>query len=94
MPWRVWREWLQYAEVEPFGAESLGLRIGYAAAALASMWGKPKNRKAWKASDFMPDFQRAARKPTPDDLFAKMVMVTKLMGGRVIDKRGKRGKSD
>jgi len=89
MPWRVYEEWAIYAREEPFG--QLALRLGYAAAALGNLLAKPKHRRSWQPADFMPD----APLPTPtrqaqtnaDQHLAQMLMFTKIVGGKVIDKR-------
>lgn len=89
MPWRVFEEWAIYAREEPFG--QLALRLGYAAAALGNLLAKPKRKRAWQPSDFMPD----APLPTPtrqaqadaDQHLAQMMIYTRMVGGKVIDKR-------
>ena len=52
MPWRVYQEWLQFSEEEPFG--EMPLRLGYAAAQLGNLVSKPKYGSGWETGQFMP----------------------------------------
>jgi len=63
------------------------LRVGYAAAQLAQLWGKPKGKKAWAPSDFMPNFDGPRKAASPQQWLDRMVTITKLMGGKIINKR-------
>jgi len=93
MPHRVFRQWRQLYEEEPFGVEADGIRLGYAAAALAGVWGKPKGRRGWRPKDFMPEFAFKKHVETPDEQVERLKAITLMMGGTVIDKR-KDAKSD
>jgi len=92
MPHRVFRQWIQFYNEEPFGAEADGVRLGYAAAALGNLLGQPKGRRSWKPEDFMPDFKPQAPK-TPEQQIEHLKTITKMMGGEIIDKRSN-GESD
>jgi hypothetical protein len=99
MPYRVFRQWQQFYNEEPFGDEANGVRLGYAAASLGTLLGKPKGRRAWKTSDFMPQFKttrtkRARPKETPEQQFERIKLMTLMMGGKVIDKRRKEDDGD
>jgi len=89
MPYRLWREWEEYEKIEPFGEKRADLRMGFAMAQLAAALGsKPKGQKGWRPKDFMPNFTRAkAKSKTPRQIYDHMIAVTRLMGGKIIDKR-------
>lgn len=88
MPWRVWRGWIEYAEMEPFGEERADLRIAQLAALFANAWLRKKGGKRYKIKDFMFEFDRRSAR-TPDDLAGQVMFLNRLYGGRFIDKRPK-----
>lgn len=99
MPWRVYREWALYAREEPFG--QMALRLGYASASLGNLLAKPKHRRAWQPADFMPDAPLPAPQWTPaeaqqhaDNQVAQVALLTRMLGGTVIDKRKKNARRD
>ena len=51
------RRWAEFAEVEPFGEERGDLRAGIVASVVANV-NRGKNTRPFKASDFMPRFER------------------------------------
>jgi len=92
IPWRIWQEWIQYHNEEPFG--QLPMRIGFAASGLGNLLGRQKGKPAWKATDFMPDVdydpqRQQEHKPgkTADQQVGHIMWVSKMMGWPVIDKR-------
>jgi hypothetical protein len=71
MPWEQLREWRQYAEMEPFGAEREDLRMGMSTATLrntllaVNSGGKAVPRRMLsKPADFVLRFESATR-PAP-----------------------------
>ena len=89
MPYRVFCEWQTYAQMEPFGEERADLRAGIVAATVANCLARRKGQPAFRASDFMPLFDRPKRRePTPGELFNQVQMINKLFGGKTIIKRG------
>ncbi len=55
VPSRLISEWMEYANLEPFGEERADLRAGIVASTMANVW-RGKNGKAAKPGDFMPKF--------------------------------------
>jgi len=98
IPWRVWQEWIQFYNEEPFG--QIPMRLGFAAASLAGLLGERKNKLPWKASDFMPDVdydpgdggqpQRHYAGKSPDEQAAGFLLFAQQMGIKVVDKRGEK----
>lgn len=86
MPYRIFQEWLQFHEQEPFGQEAF--RLGFVAAGLGTLLVKPKGKKAWRPSDFMPDAPRQQTR-TPQQQFDYIFRANQLLGGKFIDKRKK-----
>lgn len=61
MPYRIFTEWMRYAQVEPFGEERADMRAGIIASttansiiALINSLSKSKLRRTFKPIDFMP----------------------------------------
>ncbi len=50
-------QWIALTQVEPWGAYRDDVRAGVVAASLAPMWGKRKDGRGFKPTDFMPDFE-------------------------------------
>jgi len=90
MPWRVFVEWMQYAQVEPFGEERADVRAAIVATTVANCMGREKGKPPFKLADFMPQFEQPERK-TADDMFKRVKWLNMLMGGEFVDKRGKHG---
>ena len=89
-PWSVLQGWFDFYAVEPYGDERADYRVGIAAAGLANIWGKPKGKKGFSASDFMPDFSdgaRTSRVVSPTDQFKKLLAAYTVAGFKVEDKR-------
>lgn len=81
-------EWGLYYELEPFGEWRADLRMGIQTAAQVNSVprNKKERHKAWKPEDFMPDFERDARKgPNQDVLFEKVKMLSAVFGGTIED---------
>ena len=92
LPWRVYKEWIDYFARDPFDELSLGGRIGFAAASLGNLLAKPKGRRGWLASDFMPGERKAeeAVGTSPTTQFNKLRMLSMQLGSKFIDKRDKK----
>ena len=88
MPVRIFREWIEYANVEPFGEERADLRSAIVAKTIVDMHRSRKSRRP-KIEWFMPKFKpREPPKPkTGEQLFEKMKMFTLVTGGKIVDKR-------
>lgn len=101
MPFRVWRNWLLYEEVEPFGEERADLRAAIVAwsnatyAVSVSQMGRNDKRRALnkiKLEDFLPQFKpRKIVQKSPDQLFEQVKMMNRLLGGTFVDKRKTNG---
>lgn len=78
-------EWIAFAQVEPFGTEVTLLGHAITASTVANA-NRGKGSKAYKASDFMPEFKKKAQ--TVDEMLQFAEMVTISMGGQ--DKRAER----
>jgi hypothetical protein len=98
LPYRIYREWIAYAAVEPFGEERADLRAAIVSATMANSIQTliyslaRKHRKAnFKPKDFMPEFEPPHPK-TPDELFEHVLFLNWLYGGTYIDKRESHGK--
>ena len=93
MPYRILRDWMAYAALEPFGEERADLRAGIVAATLANVH-RGEKQKAFKPSDFMPKFGDAAtpehRQPTPEQLAQKVIAINRMLGGGFTDLRENR----
>lgn len=95
MPFRVFREWVLYARLEPFGERRADLRAAIIASTMANLWGRKKGQRPYKLDRFMPDFDAGAR-PTsvgksPDQIFEQIKVLNQLMGGSFVDKRKSSG---
>lgn len=101
MPWSVYVKWQDYFQRDPFNENWMGVRLGYAVAGLANLvsgltyvvvkgFGGRGKRVKFKPKDFMPKLQQKRKYVSPNDMFTKMLTATKLLGGKVIDKRGRK----
>ena len=87
MPYRILEEWMAYEEQEPFG--QLALRIGYATASLGNLLAKPKGRRAWRPSDFMPDNpRRQSKRVSPDRQMDQIYGIAVMMNAEIKDPKG------
>lgn len=94
MPFRVYREWHAYYQVEPFGEKRADFRSAIVAATIANTMGRRKGQPAFRVEKFMPQFEpREIVKKTPDQLFDKLKILNRLMGGAFVDER-KHGSDD
>ena len=64
MPHRVFLEWIEYTNLEPFGEERADLRAGIIASTIANCLARKKGQPAFKVTDFMPRFE-PPRQKTP-----------------------------
>ena len=88
MPWSVWRGWIEYARLEPFGEDRADLRIAQLAALVANAWLRKKGSRRYKVDDFMFHFGEQRAK-TPDQLAEQIIGINRALGGTFIDKRPK-----
>lgn len=86
MPHRVFEEWLQFHQEEPFG--QMPYRMAYVGAILGTLLAKPKGRRAWQPRDFMPD-ERPKPAPSPQRQLGKVVFLAQMFGAKIVDKKGK-----
>lgn len=89
MPYRIWRDWVEYNNLEPFGEERADLRAGIVAAVVANCLGRGKGKPAFKATQFMPKFEPPVKREpkTPEQLLSKVMALNKLFGGEVKELR-------
>jgi hypothetical protein len=86
MPQRIFEDWMIFYQDEPFG--QIPLRLGYAAAGLGNLLGKPKGRRAWKPEQFMPDVPRRKSTSRPDRQLGKIFAIAKMFGATINDPKG------
>jgi len=88
MPQRVYREWIAYAEIDPWDEERADWRAAMVAFTMANMWRGKKGRKP-KLKDFMPQFKKrqAPRLKTPQQALGAMKNLASLFGGNIQDNR-------
>lgn len=79
-------EWMAYYALEPFGAERGDLQAGIVAATVANVnRDKKKQREPFTPQDFMPDWEKSARKRegrSMEELLAKVQELNAAFGGR------------
>ena len=86
MPARLWREWIAYSNLEPFGETRADLRAGIVAATVANANRDAKKRKRpFGPEDFMPKFEPKAPQSTEEQLQI-VEMLNAALGG--VDLRG------
>jgi len=79
---------MAYYELEPFGEDRADLRSGIVASTIANVNRNPKKRrKAFTASEFMPDFEKERAPASPETLLAKVEMLNAAFGGRDLRKK-------
>ena len=86
MPQRVYREWLAYAETDPWDEERADWRAAMIAHTMASLWRGKKGRKP-KFKDFMPQFKQAIQPKTPQHALNAMKNLVVAFGGSIQDNR-------
>lgn len=65
-------EWMEFAELEPFGDQRADLRMAIETSALVRMWADPKKTKKITPAMFMPFLDSEPKQPkSPQDLSAK-----------------------
>lgn len=79
-------EWMAYYQLEPFGTDVDMLGHAITAATVANV-NRPKGKKAFKPDDFMPDFEKANRTQTVDEMVAFAEMMTTVMQGKDLRKK-------
>jgi len=77
-------EWIAFHSLEPWGEERADLRAAIVASTIANV-NRAKGQPAFKVADFMPEFDRAARRQTPE----QMQMILRSMAG-VLQQREQR----
>jgi hypothetical protein len=91
MPYRIWRDWIEYHRIEPFGEERADLRAGIIAATVANCLARGKGKPAFRPDAFMPKYDKpfVKKKPKTDEqLFHKIMALNKVFGGEVVTKDG------
>ena len=85
MPWRVFQEWIQYSEIEPFGEERADLRAAIVSATIANCTARGKGKPAFRPSQFMPEFgpPKPRRVMSPEAQLQQMIMATRALGGTI-----------
>jgi hypothetical protein len=84
MPNRVFKEWVAFAEVEPFGEERADMRAAIVAATIANV-NRKKGKAPYKVRDFMPVFER--RRQTWQEQLRVVEMLNMAFGGRDLRKK-------
>ena len=96
MPFRIWREWLEYARIEPFGELRGDARMAMLASLFANAWLRGKGDPPHQPVDFMPFLDHAKRghptptepiarrEKSPDELFAIIQGINEAIGGREV----------
>jgi hypothetical protein len=92
MPASVWRGWIEYAQLEPFGEDRADLRMAQLAAIMANAWMRKKGQRSFQIKDFLFDFDGELAKQrqkgqTPDELARIVMGLNMAFGGKFIDKR-------
>jgi len=81
---RQLEEWIEYADLEPFGEERADLRAGMVAAVVANVYRDPKARpKPYRPIDFMPLVNEQPKARTPEEQLSVARMMTAMLGGTV-----------
>jgi hypothetical protein len=75
---RQFAEWMAYAQLEPFGEERDDLRMGIVASTIANA-NRGKGQKAYKPTDFIPDFEPETEEQAQARLMAKAMAA---LGGK------------
>jgi hypothetical protein len=75
---------MAYYQLEPFGTEVDMLGHAITSATIANV-NRGKNQRAYKPEDFMPDFDKANRTQSTDEMIQFASYMTEVMGGK--DKR-------
>lgn len=71
---RKMREWMVYAELEPFGPPADFWQAGIVASTIANVNRTKKSQKALEPSDFMPkDMMQPPEAQEPQDVSAKVL---------------------
>ncbi len=70
--------WMAYSRLEPWGEERDDLRMGIIASTIANA-NRPKNKKAYRPQDFMPDFEMETEEQAQARLMARAFSA---LGGR------------
>ena len=89
MPYSVWRGWVEYATLEPFGEERADLRMAQLAQLMANAWLRRKGQRPYRLKDFMFDFDGSLRlqRKSPRELAAQVMALNRAFGGTFIDRR-------
>jgi hypothetical protein len=92
MPARVYIDWLTFARDEPFWEERADYRAALVAYTVAATTPRKKGSRVPKFEDFLLRFgpPREKQRPTGQQLFEKVKMITFFFGGSFEDKREKK----
>jgi hypothetical protein len=87
MPQRVYREWMIYAEMEPWDEQRADWRAAMVASTVYAVHRTKKSPRR-KLKDFLPSFKRGAGKPRTKQQAANLMRnMIALYGGSVQDNR-------
>ena len=75
---RDFAEWMAYSRLEPWGPDRDDLRMGIVASTIANS-NRGKGQKAFKPTDFIPDFEPETEEQAQARLMAKAMSA---LGGR------------
>lgn len=81
-------EWMAYDKLEPFGERRADLRAGIVASTVANVFRNAKEHpRAFRADEFMPDFERGLQRQTWEEQLALVEMLNAAFGGRDLRKQ-------
>lgn len=72
-------EWMAFSQLEPFGSDAMFLGHAITASTVANV-NREKGQKAYKAEDFMPNFE-GAKKQSVEEMIQIAQMMTIGLGG-------------
>lgn len=82
IPYRIYREWQEYASIEPFGENRADLRTGILAAVTANCHVRKQGQRAFQPRDFMPNFEQR-KQAGPKEHLQAFTHLTRMMGGKI-----------
>lgn len=82
MPSCLFKEWVAYSQIEPFGEWRSDLRAGIISSTIANCNRSSKTER-FSVKDFMPSFEPVEEK-TPESLTDKILSVAKALGAKIV----------